>query len=148
MAHEIGHCINDDLTNPLDVPLEIRNTLDRAYNKQCIERELLADYIGYQMVIGNTYFKTNHCDKNFIMTPKFWQNLLATNYVVCVQNMPNIKRALKANDFDHLLKLIRKFVTKESLRISTETPENQMRLKMFQNFYGDKNIFRGQPTSL
>ena len=51
IAHELGHCINDDPKHPLDVDSSIAYTEKRMECKECIERELNADRTGYDKII-------------------------------------------------------------------------------------------------
>lgn len=135
IAHEIGHCINDDPIHPLDLPYEIAYTGNRMEVQECIDREINADIIGYNEVILSKWFGDFTFPIDLVLGTKYRKFQHVLNWMFCIYGKENLNQLRIAHNIEreNLANLGRKF-----LNISVynhQTSEDIARQKAFKKFF-------------
>ena len=135
IAHEIGHCINDDPIHPLDLPDEIAYTGDRMDIQECIDREINADIIGYNEVIFSKWFGDFEFPINFVLGMEYRRFQHVLNWLFCIYGKDNLDRLRLAYNIDneHLTDLGKKFL--DLSVYSEQSSEDIARQKVFKRIF-------------
>lgn len=132
IAHEIGHCLNDDPLHQLDHDFGDTPEL-RMYVKDCIDRELNADKLGYDIIKKG--FFGDFCWNEYSMTNFQRQSQHILNWLFCEFGKDNVEELMKFFNIpdDKYISLGPKFLrTNHYLNVS---PEDQERLDLFKKTF-------------
>lgn len=135
IAHEIGHCINDDPIHPLDLPDEIAHTGDRMEVQECIDREINADIIGYNEVILSKWFGDFEFPMNLALGMEYRRFQHVLNWMFCIYGKENLNQLRMAYNIEkeNLANLAYKFL--DISVYSHQSPEDVARQKIFKEFF-------------
>ena len=132
IAHEIGHCLNDDPLHPLDHDFGDKPEL-RMYEKDCIDRELNADKLGYDIIEKG--FFGDFCWNKYSMTNVERQSQHVLNWLFCRFGKDNIDKLMKflgIPDENYVSLGSRVLMIDKYLNVS---PEDQERLDLFKKTF-------------
>ena len=134
IAHEIGHCINDDSKYPLDIDDSIAYTEKRMECKECIERELNADRIGYEKVIyGYEWFGDFEFNSKLTLTTTYRRYQHVCNWLYCKFGINGLKVLKDYFKSDNILDIGSHFL---NLKIyECNSTEDKKRRKLFEKYF-------------
>ena len=135
IAHEIGHCINDDPIHPLDLPDEIAYTGDRMEVQECIDREINADIIGYNEVIISKWFGDFEFPMNLTLGMEYRRFQHVLNWMFCIYGKENLNQLRIAHNIEreNLANLGYKFL--DISVYNHQSSEDIARQKVFKKFF-------------
>ena len=135
IAHEIGHCINDNPIHPLDLPDEIAYTGDRMEVQECIDREINADIIGYNEVILSKWFGDFDFPINMALGMEYRRFQHVLNWMFCIYGKENLNQLRMAYNIEreNLANLAYKFL--DVSVYNHQSSEDIARQKVFKEFF-------------
>ena len=135
IAHEIGHCINDDPIHPLDLPDEIAYTGDRMEVQECIDREINADIIGYNEVILSKWFGDFDFPINVVLGMEYRRFQHVLNWMFCIYGKENLNQLRIAHNLEkeNLANLGYKFL--DISVYNHQSTEDISRQNVFKEFF-------------
>ena len=134
IAHEIGHCINDDSKHPLDIDDSIAYTEKRMECKECIERELNADRIGYEKVIyGHEWFGDFEFNSKLTLTTTYRRYQHVCNWLHCQFGINGLKVLKDYFQTDNILDIGSHFLNLKIYKCNST--EDKKRRKLFEKYF-------------
>lgn len=124
IAHEIGHCINEDQLNDSLYEKYGRDIYNekRAEIPECIEKEMNADKTGYEQIIIPGWFGDFKYNSELTLSRQYRVFQHELNYMTCLFGLENIDLLMKT-EFTHtkdICQLSQYFVDYTSNHTTTE----------------------------
>ena len=134
IAHEIGHCINDDSNHPLNIDHSIASTEKRMEVKECIQRELNADKTGYEKVIlGYEWFGDFEFNPKLTLTTPYRRYQHVCNWLYCKFGTNGLKVLKDYFRTDNILDIGSHFV--DLKKYECNSTEDKKRRKLFEKYF-------------
>ncbi len=133
IAHEIGHCINDDMIHPLNLDHSIISSAKRMEIKECIKRELNADKTGYEEVIYTDWFGDFEFNPKLTLTVDYRRYQHACNWLYCVFGDMGVTILKLYFQTNNLLDIGNKFLNLAVYKGNSS--EDKERRKLFEKYF-------------
>ena len=133
IAHEIGHCLNDDMIHPLNLDHSITSTEKRMEVKECIKRELNADKTGYEEVIYTDWFGDFKFNPKLTLTVTYRRYQHVCNWLYCTFGNMGVGILKLYFQTNNLLDIGSKFLDLTVYK-GTST-EDKKRRKLFEKYF-------------
>jgi len=134
IAHELGHCINDDLNHPLNIDDSIAYTEKRMEVKECIEKELNADRTGYEKVIFEyDWFGRFEYNSKLTLTTIYRRYEHVCNWMYCQFGCNGLEVLKDYFKTDSILDIGSRFLNLKKYKCNST--EDKKRRKLFEKYF-------------